>query len=203
MTPPIERHGVFGGQPVSCGEMRNKAKGGPAGLVFDQLHRRVEEARVAAEFVDEEAADHGRVGRIDHRFRADDLGDHAAAVDIAQDDDRNIGRAGKSHIGEIASPEIDLGGGTRTFDKNEIRLGLQSIEAFENGRHEPGLHGLELAGPGTACHSAMNHDLGADFALRLEENRVHVDAGLHTAGPRLQGLRAANFSAVDCHGGIV
>jgi hypothetical protein len=50
---------------------------------------------------------------------------------------------------------------------------------------------------------ALNNHLGSGFRLRLEQHRVHVDAGRNPAGQRLQPLRPPDFPAIIGHRGIV
>ena len=49
------------------------------------------------------------VGRLEHPERAGEMGEHAAAVDVADHQHRQIGGAGKAHIGDVAVAQIDLG----------------------------------------------------------------------------------------------
>ncbi|MEY9693184.1 hypothetical protein ABH976_004330 [Bradyrhizobium ottawaense] len=50
----------------------------------------------------------GIVG-VDHRLDADELGDDAAAVDVADQHDRHVGLARKTHIGDVGLTQIHLG----------------------------------------------------------------------------------------------
>ena len=62
------------------------------------------------ELVDDEALEAGLVFGLEHRKGADDGGNHAAAVDIAHEEDRNIDGLGEAHVGEVAIAQVDLGG---------------------------------------------------------------------------------------------
>ena len=117
--------GVFGGQQAGVGEMRHEAERRPAALFLDEFHAAGEERRVAAKPVDDEAAHERRVLRIDDNLRADDLRDHAAAVDIAHEHDRNACGAREAHVGDVVGAQIDFGGRSRALDHNEIGLPLQ------------------------------------------------------------------------------
>ena len=75
---------VLGRQPMRV--RRRTAPGrAPASRCARAIVRHAvgEQRRIAAEAVDDEAHDHRRIGRIDHRLRADEARDHAAAVDVA------------------------------------------------------------------------------------------------------------------------
>ena len=106
----------------------------------------------------------------------DDLGDHAAAIDIADQHDRRIRRARKTHIGDVALPQIDFGRTAGAFDQHEIGLGFHMRETLEHRRHQLRLPALIFARFGVADDAALHDDLRADLALRLQQDRVHVDA---------------------------
>ena len=63
--------------------------------------RIVEQRRIAAELVDEVALEPRALGRLEQRVRADQRRDHAALVDVADQHDRQIGRFGKAHVGDV------------------------------------------------------------------------------------------------------
>jgi hypothetical protein len=56
---------------------------------------------------------------------------------------------------------------------------------------------------GIADPLALHNNLRTDFALRLQQYRVHMHAGGNTGGPGLQSLRPANLAAIRRHRGIV
>ena len=184
-------------------EERQQAERRPAGAARDVRHAVGEQRRIAAEAVDDEAHDHRRIGRIDHGLRADEAGDHAAAVDVAQQHDRHVGGARKAHVGDVRGAQVHLGGGARAFDQHEVGFGREDAEALQHGAEQLGLHRLVLARLGGADDLALHHDLRADLALGLQQHRVHVHAERHPRGARLQRLRAADFAAICGNGGIV
>ena len=53
-------------------------------------------------------------------MRADERGDDAATVDIADEHDRHVGPRRKAHIGDVARPEIDFGRRPRALDDDEV-----------------------------------------------------------------------------------
>ncbi len=89
------------GSRRASGKIRHQTKRLPSGQLRDTLHAGGEQRRVAAEFVDDEAADQRGILRRDHGLGADQARDHAAAVDIADQHDRHIGGARKAHIGDV------------------------------------------------------------------------------------------------------
>ena len=140
------------------------------------LHAVVEQRRVAAELVDDEARDHRRVGRIDHRLGADEAGDHAAAVDVADQHDRHVGRARKAHVGDVAGAQVDLrrrlpapSTSTRSASAARLREALQHGAAAA-WASSPGIRAPWQLPTTRPCTTTCAPDL----ALRLQQHRVHV-----------------------------
>src|SRR6185312_16709019 len=71
---------ILGRQLPRAIEERQHAKAAPAGALRDYLVAIIEQRRVAAEFVDDEACDGGCILGIDHGLDPDDLRDHPAAL---------------------------------------------------------------------------------------------------------------------------
>jgi hypothetical protein len=163
----------------------------------------VEEARVAAELVDEEAPDQRGVGRVDDRLRADDLRDHPAAVDVAGQHDGNVGGAREAHVGDVARAQVDLGRAARALDHHQIKGGAQAGETLEHGVHEPGPERAVIPRARRRHAPALHHHLRAGVGFGLQQHRVHVGDRVQPAGQRLQRLRAPDLAAVGGHGGVV
>ena len=194
---------VFRRQSVRGLEERHQAQRTPAGVTGDRLHAVVEQRGIAAEAVDDEADDHRRVGRIDHRLGADQARDDAAAVDVADQHDRHVGARAKPMLAMSVGAQIDLRRRAGALDQHEVGLGREVSEAFEHRAQQLGLHRLVLARLGVAQDLALHDDLRADLALGLQQHRIHVHAGRHPRGARLQRLGAADLAAVGRDGGIV
>ena len=135
-------------------------------------------------------------------MRAGDRGDDAAAVDVADQDDRHVGAGGKAHIGDVARPEIDLGRRAGALDDDEIGPLADLAPGIQHGVHQLRLEHLVVARLRLAEHLALHDDLAADVALRLQQHRVHVDRRRDAAGDRLQPLRAADLAAVRLAGQV-
>ena len=67
---------------------------------------------------------------------ADQLGDDAAALDIADQRHRNIGRLGKAHIGDVAVAQVDFRRTSCSFDEDEVRRVRETGERAEDGRQQ-------------------------------------------------------------------
>jgi hypothetical protein len=150
-----------------------------------------------------EATDERGIGRIDHRFGSDQACDHAAAIDVADQHHGRIGGACKPHIGYVVGAQIDLRGAAGAFDEHDVGLRLEARKAVEHGRHQLRLDRLVFRGLGCAVDAALHHDLRADLALRLEQDRVHVHARGNPRGARLQRLGAADLAAIAGDRGVV
>src|SRR3546814_7108006 len=72
-------------------EPGDHAKAPPARQSLDMAIAVLEQGGIAPELVDQEALDHRRVGRVDHRLRPGDGRDHAAPVDVAHQYHRHAG----------------------------------------------------------------------------------------------------------------
>ena len=95
-------------------------------------------------------------------------------------------------------------GAARAFDQHDIGLAAKPRETVEHERQQIRFHLLIGGGLGAArINPALHHDLRADFALRLEQHRIHVHARRHAGGARLQRLRAADLAAVRRHRRVV
>ena len=91
-----EAERVFRRQPRGVGEERQEAEGAPARMRFERHHAAQEQVRVAAELVDDEADDgRGVLGR-ERRLDAENLGENAAAIDVADQRDRAVRRRARS-----------------------------------------------------------------------------------------------------------
>ena len=142
----------------------------------DGRHAVGEQAGVAAELVDDEADDGRRVLRRERRLHSENLREYAAAIDVADKRDRALRRAREAHVGDVALAQVDLRRAACAFDQHQIGAGLDARVAVEHGGHQLGLQRLIFARPRVADRAALNDDLRADLALRLQQDRIHVDA---------------------------
>jgi hypothetical protein len=199
----VERQAVLGRQFAGVVPMRDDPETGHAGPAFDEFPAVVEQGRIAVEIVDEKGANERCIGGVEDHECPDQRCDDAATMDVADEDDRNIGGARESHIGEIAVPQVDLGRGARAFDHHEIGSGGQPLKAFEHCRAEAVAIGEIVAGREGRRAATLHDDLGAAIRLRLEQDRIHVGHRLDPGGASLHGLGAADLAAIAGDGRIV
>ena len=191
------------GKSCGRGAKRNKPKARPAGQILDALHAIGKQGRIAAKLVDEKPYDHFGVGWIEHGLGANDLSDDAAAIDVAGQNHRNTGGAGKTHIGDIVFAQIDFRSAPRAFDEDKIGVFAKGRETVEHDWQKLWFQALVLACLRLAYHPAAQNDLCAISALWLQEDRIHVDAWRYATSFCLGCLGAADFSAIRGHRGVV
>ena len=114
------------GKRAQAGSQGMTPKQAPSGAAFDVRDAGVEQGRVAAELVDREAADHRGICRIEHRLRADEARDHAAALDVAEQQHRYAGASGEAHVRDVSPAQVRFGRAARALDQYEFVAGAQA-----------------------------------------------------------------------------
>ena len=198
-----QAHRVLRRQAPGVREPRHHAETLEPGAVLDHPEPAFEQAGIAAELVDDVPLDARAMFRGEKFHGADDARDHAAAVDVADQDHRQIGGSGEAHIGDVDAGQVDLRRASRAFDQDQFRRRRKAPVAGQHHGQQFGLHRRVVARLDVAAHPAVDDDLRADVGLRLEQHRVHVGAGGHQAGLGLQRLGAADLAPVLGHRGIV
>ena len=125
----------------------------PAGAPRDRRSAIVEQRGVAAELVDQESLDPRRFAPARRTVRADEAGDDAAAVDVADQDHRHVGGLGEAHIGDVAGAQIDLRRAARAFDEDKVGVARRLREALQHAGSSSRLARPILARP-HACRDA-------------------------------------------------
>lgn len=196
-------HDVFCWEAPCIWEPWDHTEGGPSGEAGDGGQSIVEEAGVAAEFVDTEGFDVGCILLRQNGLSADDLRDDAAAVDVAAKDNGHASGIREAHIGDVARAQIDFGRAAGTLDDDEIGSGCEAVEAFEDGAHEFGFGFGVVAGTQGVPAFALHDDLRAGVCLWFEQNGVHVGVRFAPRGEGLERLGTADFAAIARDGSIV
>ncbi len=172
-------------------------------MTLDDREPVVEQADVAAKLVDDIAAEPRPLGWLKNRPGADQAGDHAASIDVGNQDDRNICRFGEAHVGDVAGTQIDLRRAAGAFDQQEVTFPREPREAFQDDGQQLRLQVLVVARLGGAEDPPLYHDLRANLRLRFQQHRVHVGRRRHAASASLQRLRSTDLAAIGGHCGIV
>ena len=172
------------------------AEHGAAGELAQHGQAAVQQLRGAAELVDHEAGDQRLVFGGEQGQRAVHGGEHPAAVDVAGHDDRQAGRAGQAHVGDVGFPQVDLGRAARTLADDHVVGVPQPVQAVQRDLAQPRRVRAVAHRVGLGLGVAEHHDLAAPVAARLEQHRVHVGDRLDARRGGLHGLRAADLGAV-------
>ena len=184
---------VFLGQAVVALQ-RQHAHGGHAGQRLQHLRAGREQAGVAPELVQHEAADQRALGGRQQLVRAVEVREGATAVDVAHQQHRRAGLARHPHVGDVAAVQVDLGGRAGAFDHQHIVLGHQRVQ----GVARRGPHQFAAAAPRHAREFgvplAEQDHLAAVVALGLEQDRVHPHLGHPACRHGLEILGAAHFT---------
>jgi hypothetical protein len=105
---------------MSRGKPRHHAETVKAGAFADRGDAGVEQTRVAAEFVDDVAGKPAALACRQQRMGPDELGDHAASIDVADQCHRHVGGLREPHIGDVPGTQVDLSRAAGAFDQHQI-----------------------------------------------------------------------------------
>jgi hypothetical protein len=117
--------GVLGVQ-MQAAEHGQHAEHRQAGALFEPLLATAQQRAVTTEAVDDEAAHQRALVIAEAGQRADQMGEHAAAVDVRDDDDRAARRQRETHVRDVALAQIDLGRTAGALDDDEVIGRLQA-----------------------------------------------------------------------------
>src|SRR5262245_36804430 len=101
-------------------------------------------------------------------MRPDGLRDDTAALDVADQHDRDIRSFGEAHIGDIAFAEIDFGRAPRPFDEDEIGNISKPRERGEYRGQQIRRYSAIFSSRGGAPDLAVQYDLCSAFGLWLQ-----------------------------------
>ncbi len=184
-------------QPGQHPEHRASGQGG------EHVQAGCQQPVVAAELVDHEAGDQRLVALAEQCEGAVQRGEQATPVDVADHHGGQVALVGQPHVGQVGLAQVDLGGAAGALADHHVVAPAQLVEA---GQHLLAQGGFELPvvqRAGLGVGPAVQQDVRAPVAARLEQHRVHQHAGLDAAGLGLQGLGAADLAAVGGHRGVV
>ena len=152
----------------------DETEASPPGETFDSREAVGEQRRVAPELVHGETDNEGRVLRVQDRTRADQGRDHATAVDVADEADRDAGRSREAHVGDVVRPQVHLRGTAGSLDDDEVVVGRQALEAFQDGCPDPAAGGLIPRRVERADDTPLHDHMRTSVCLRLQEHGIEV-----------------------------
>lgn len=154
-----------------------------------------QQVEVSAELVDDKPGDQSLVLGRQQGDRAQEGGEHPAAVDITDDDRRQSRMTGQPHIDVIACAQIDFGRAAGPLRDHDVVAGGEVVEGLvcrlgERPSPLKPVRRRQLA-PGPA----HQHDVAAVVAARLEQDRIHGRLGRRPGRECLHPLGATDLHA--------
>ena len=116
----VEAERVFVGRRRSV-QVGDDAEHRAAGPLLEEAQPGLSSAAVAAEAVDQQAAHPRALVGLEQLQRADERREHAAAVDVADEQHRRVGEPRDGHVHEVAVAQVDLGRAARALDHHDDR----------------------------------------------------------------------------------
>ena len=103
------------------------------GTEFRNLHQPVIKKRhIPTKLIDQKPLNPRGVRGTQNRLRPHKLRNHPTPINVAGQNNRQLRSFCKSHIGDIAGPQIDFSGAARTFDQNNVCVLTRFHETFED-----------------------------------------------------------------------
>ena len=175
------------------------------GLFFQHGKAGAQDLHVATEFVDDKPLDAITLVGLQQFHGTVKLGEHAAPVDVACQQDGGIHQFCKAHVDDIIRFQVDLRRTACALNHDDIHIFGQTVVGGENLRDERFFH-LEIGGCGhLAPYLAVHDDLTAHVTAGFEQDGIHPHVRFHSCCLCLHHLCPAHFQpvtgdkAVQCH----
>ena len=182
---------------------RQHADRAAAGQVGQHLKTGREERCVTSELVDEECRDVALVLGVEDRQRADQRGEDAAAVDVADEQHGQAGGACKAHVGQVALAQVDLGGRAGALADDDVEASAQGVQRVEDRLSQRSRQPLVGARGRLGVGRAHQQDLRRRLPRGLDQHGVHRGFRLDAAGGCLHRLRATDLGTRRRHRRVV
>ena len=176
-------------------DIRHDARHRHAAQLLERFEPRLQDLLISAEFVDDGAADARSLVRLEQGHGAVELCEHAAAVNVADEEHRRVHELRKAHVHDVLLLEIDLRRASRALDDEDIVLRGERVIRFHHRGDILALAAVILHRVHVALHDAVDDHLAANVGRRLEKNGVHAHVRRDARGLRLHDLRAPHLAA--------
>ena len=103
----------------------------PRGAFLEHPQARLEQGQIPAKLVDDPAPDVCLVRLVEQGQGAVHRRQDPAAVDVTDDDDRQVHGPGQAHVDVVALAQVDLCGATRAFGDDDVEPGREVPERVE------------------------------------------------------------------------
>jgi hypothetical protein len=155
-------------------QIRQHAQYRLAGFALQPLQPGLQQADVAAKPVDDEPFDALAFAGRQQRQGPDQMGEHAAAIDVGDQQHRTIHRFGIAHVGDVVGAQIDLGRAAGAFNYHRFE---QIGQALMRGQHRFHRHAFVVvvgARIQVGDDAAVHDHLRAGIAVGLEQDRIEI-----------------------------
>ncbi len=192
---PAHRHP----QPVllvdaqTVGERQHPVRPPPGELV-QHVQAGLQQRHVTPELVHEVPRDQRLVLGAQQRRRAEERGEHAAPVDVPDDQHGEARGPRDTHVHDVRAPQIDLGRTARPFADHGVIRAPELLQAVHD-RPEQRLLPPPVVAARTHLADRLPHQdhLTGTVAPGLEQHRVHQRRRLHPGGLCLHRLGPADL----------
>ncbi len=169
----------------------------PPGEVTEHVQPRLQQPGVAPELVHQEPGDQLLVLGREQGDGAEEGGEHASAVDVADDEHGQPRVPRDPHVDDVGPPQVDLGRAPRPLTDHRVIRAPQLCQAVQHRAEQALLAPAVVPARAQLAHRlAQQHHLAALFATGLEQHRVHQRGRLDAARLGLHGLRPADLRAL-------
>ena len=201
----VQRHRILRRQQVRASNHGTTPRLFSPVARFDRREAVLEQQRIAAELVDEIALDAAPPRPSGSSAMVPTMrGDDPAALDVADQQHRHVGRLGETHVGDVALAQVDLRRAAGAFDQHQVGLRGQAARSCPAPPAAAAASARDNRAPWPGprpCPAPPPARRSRD--LRLQQHRVHVHRRRHPAGPRLQRLGAPDLAAFRRHRRVV
>ena len=135
--------------------------------LFQPCQARLQQGDVAAELVDDKPGNPLPLALAEQVQRPDQVGEHAAPVDIGDEDDRAVGLLGETHVGDIPVAQVYLRRTAGAFRHNIVVTVLQAAVGFHDGAQQGGFSFVVRQRIQGRINLAVHDHLGADIRIRF------------------------------------
>ena len=177
-------------------KIRHDTQHGDARFFLQHSETGTQDGLIAPKFIDNQAADTGPLLLFQQSNRAVQLGKYAAPVNISRQQHRRVHQLRHAHVDNIVGTQVDFGRTARPFNDDDIVFCGKAVIGFQNIRDQLPLHAEILGGAHLTANFAIDNNLTANVAGRLEQNGIHSHIRFLPSCLGLHHLRPAHFQAV-------
>ena len=147
------------------------------GILFQPIQAALQQGNVTAKTVNHEAFD-PRLFRRGQQYQcADQMREHAAFVNVSNQNHGAVDLFGKAHVGNVAFAQIDFRRTASTFHQHLRVIGTQASVGIKHRRRCTRFVMVVCQGFQIAQYLTLQNDLCARVGIGFEQYRIHVNRG--------------------------